>query len=171
MDPEVLTGVDQFCPRKGGIFFWTGHLTAEQIELIKKEVNIVKAVEPDIKLDTFITLDRKQQAENPAAGKDLPGKTIEPPRSSKRSNFFSKRDIVMKQQNADPSLSFLSTGKGKMNSGTYSYFVPSGRTVKLFYIGPGLDAAHPEFRNLRDGRIRWAYALDSDPRQGDSSRG
>lgn len=168
MDPGILTAVDQFCPSKGGILFWTGYLTAEQIELIKKEVNIVKAVEPDIKLDTFLTLDRRQQAENPATGKDLPGETIDTPRS-RRGNSFSKRDIVMKQQNADPSLSFLSTGEGKMNTGTYSYFVPSGRTVKLFYLGPGLNEAHPEFWSLHNGRVRWAYALGSDYRQGDSS--
>lgn len=172
MDSEVLTAVDQFCPSKGGILFWTGHLTAEQIELIKKEVNIVKAVEPDIKLDTLMTLDRKkqQQAENPAAEKDfLAGKIITDTARSKRSNFFlAKRDIVMKQQNADHSLSFLSTGKGKVNSGTYSYLIPSGRTVKLFYIGPGLDVSHPEFRNLHGNRVRWLYALDSDPRRRDS---
>lgn len=168
MDPEVLTGVDQLCPIKDGILFWTGHFTAEQIELIQKEVNSVKAVEPDIKLDSFMTLDRKQQDEDPAAKKDLPGKIIGTPRS-KRSNTFSKRDIVMKQQNADHSLSFLSTGKGKVNSGTYSYFVPSDRTVKLFYIGPGLDLSNPEFRNLHNDRVRWAYALGSDPRQRDSN--
>lgn len=165
MDPGVLIAIDHFCPVKNGVLFWVGQFTLEQIEAIRKEVKTVKAVERDIKLDSFMTLDRKQ-SENPGT-EDLPGQIIGIPRS-KRSNTLSKPEIVMKQKNADPSLSFLSTGKGKVNSGTYSYLVTFGRTVKLFFVGPGFDPSHPEFQNLNNNRVRWAYALGSEQGQRDS---
>lgn len=71
-----------------------------------------------------MTLDCQQQAENPAMTKNLLKEIIDITRS-RRSNSFSKRNIVMKHLNINPSLSFFSIGKGKANLGTYSYMMLS----------------------------------------------
>lgn len=143
MDAQFLASVDPLCPAKGGVFFWLAKLTPQQVEILRKRIQVVKSVV------------RNGRWKFGGVGESSGRSKV--PASRKRSHL-QKRTVqrVVKQVAADQSLSFLSTAPWKQNSDKYTFFPQAGDHVRVFVIEKGSDPTSAEFSGRQ---LDWIYAL------------
>lgn len=142
MDGKYSTVMDPLC--EGGVLYWFGRLTTDQISTLEADTAAVKAV-----------------IENPAyefgkvnmklgeAGAEAPVSPLE-----KRGQVR-----VVEQITQDDSLRFLSTAPGKSYSNKYNYFSEAGNEVRVYMIDKSFKKS-PEFA---DSSIRYLYAVGNGP--------
>lgn len=148
MDPNYLSSNNPFCPVKEGILFWLAVLTPQEIEALKGQTSVVKAIFPNVEYKF---------------GEPSKKAPVGPKRVSPKKKRVTVR--VNKATVNDPSLSFLSTPPGKKVSGIYSYFADAGRGIDVIVIDTGLDYSFAtDFRN-----VRYMYAINTDPSPSDYS--
>lgn len=167
IDSGVFALESPFCTTENGLWFWVGSFTPEQIELIKKETHVVKAVERDIRLtsdfgtkSTRANLNPEQFQKELTVAPSVEGFTID-----KREEVSTGRTIKI-QKNANPSLSFLSTPREKRPSGMYAYFQPTYTGTQVFLIEVDIHEYHPEITGLvkvMDARKLWYNQVASSP--------
>lgn len=130
----MLTATDYLCPTKGGISYWVAKLTPEQVNVIKKRAEAVKAIERDTKYasDGF-------EVSSATAGVQ---KRMRSPVMQKRALLKNRATLqVIKQPTQDLSLSFISTPRGQTNSRTYTYLQSTGRGIRIYLLGRGYYSA------------------------------
>lgn len=144
IDSRYLTSTSPLCAVKGGVLFWLGKFTLEQIATLRTAGGVRAAVLNG--LYTFGELNSR-----PAS--------MAVPAHQKREYLEerSTRMTVAKQKNADTALSFLSTPKNKQISGTYTYLQPSGLGIRIFVIETAFDPSGSEFDGLE---LNWLYSFD-----------
>lgn len=139
----ISTIVDDDC----GVLFWTGSLTDEEAEVIRKTYGVL-AVVSDITLVPDDLSDNSIHSEK-RSDKKLPG-------SKPMQEQVEKRDILVRQPKVVAELAFISTApKDKFNV-DYVYYSAAGEDITVYIIDSGLNPSHTEFSL---GVIkRWIYA-------------
>lgn len=144
IDRRFLTSTSPLCAVQGGVLFWLGEFTPEQIAALKNAGGVRAAV-PNGPY-SFGELDSR-----PA------GTTVPAHQKRKYLEERGTRVSVEKQQNADTALSFLSTPEKKQISGTYTYLQPAGVGIRIFVIETAFDPSGSEFKGLE---LDWLYSFD-----------
>ncbi len=148
MDGQYKTSTDPLCRLKHGISFWLAKLTPEQIDALKEQTSAVRA----------ITLNPLFEFGDLKRSSAVTKRTKVSPTDKRISRKKRVPLTVIKQETADPSLSFLSTPMDKPNSDfKYSYFLQAGRGVRVYVIDTGLDWNNENFDRTP---LEWIYALD-----------
>lgn len=62
LDSRLLTSTQPSCAVSGGVFFWAGAFTREEINLIKSYQNVITAVEPNLPLDRALSTIQKDKS-------------------------------------------------------------------------------------------------------------
>lgn len=146
MDSQFLTSIHPLCAVEGGVGFLVARLTAKQTEALKQQGAGVKAVEL-----------------NPTSKKSKVG-NLNPVREQVPASVGYKRSFierraqvsVVRQENADESLSFLSSAPARRGSNRYSYFSNAGEGIHIYIVNEGLD---PNTKELSGRSISWLYAI------------
>ena len=147
MDSQFLTSIHPLCAVEGGTGFFVARLTGRQTEALKQQEAGVKAVE----LNPTSTLSK--------AGNLVPTEEQVPASVGFKRSFIEERALVsvIRQENADESLSFLSSAPAKVATNRYSYFNHAGQGIRIYIVSEGLDPTTPEI----SGRpINFMYAID-----------
>lgn len=148
MDSRFLTSIYPLCAVEGGVGFFVARLNAQQTEALKQQGAGVKAIEL-----------------NPTTTKSKVG-NLNPTREQIPASVGFKRSLiekrvqvnVVRQENADESLSFLSSAPARVTTSRYSYFSNAGEGIRIYIVNEGLDLT----TNQLSGRsIRWLYAIDT----------
>ncbi len=157
MDSGFLTSTDPLCAMEGGVSFWLAELSQEQVDTVNQQTTAVKGVEPE----TPYEIGQLKVTPSEAARTKIP--------AMEKRYSLEKRipHTVIKQMDADISLSFLSTPKNKLNSGTYAYFGQAGFGIRLYLVDTGLNALDDEFIRIVP---EWIYALRAMPEPFDISQ-
>lgn len=146
MDSQFLTSIHPLCAVEGGVGFFVARLNAQQTEALKQQGAGVKAVEL-----------------NPTSTKSKVGnlnptrEQIPAPVDFKRSLIEKRVQVsIVRQENADESLSFLSSAPAKMATNRYSYFSTAGEGIRVYIVNEGLDRTT---KQLSGRSISWLYAI------------
>lgn len=152
-DRGYLTSTNLLCTVKGGVLFWLAEFTVEQITALKNAGG-VRAGVPNGPYSFGVLNSRPAGRKAPAhqKRKHLEGRSI--------------KVSVVKQENADIALSFLSTPEEKQISGTYTYLQPAGVGIRIFVIENAFDPSGSEFEGLR---YDWLYSFDVSKTKSDIS--
>lgn len=156
----MFTATDYLCPTKGGISYWVAKLTPEQVDVIKKRPEAVKAVERDPKYasDGF-------EVTSATAGVQ---KQMRAPVMQKRARLKSRATLqVIKQPTQDLSLSFISTPRGQMISRTYTYLQSTGRGIRIYLLGRGYNSAGLD--EFVGQNVQWIFAAGTSSSEIDES--
>lgn len=147
MDSQFLTSIHPLCAVEGGTGFFVARLTGRQIEALEQQKAGVKAVE----LNPTSTLSK--------AGNLVPTEEQVPASVGFKRSFIEKRAQVnvMRQENADESLSFLSSAPGRIAANRYTYFDHAGKGIRIYIVSEGLDPTTEEVSGLS---INMMYAID-----------
>lgn len=148
MDSQFLTSIHPLCAVEGGVGFFVARLNPQQVEALRRQEAGVKAIElnPSTKMS---------KVGNPTPAREQVPATV----------GFKKRVIekraqvnVIRQENADESLSFLSTAPSRPTMSRYSYFAEAGTGIRIYVVNEGLNTDTSE---LSDRPISWLYAMDT----------
>lgn len=153
IDRRYLTSTNPLCAVEGGVLFWLGEFTLEQIAALKNAGGVRAAV-PNGPY-SFGGLDSRP------AGTKVP--------AHQKREYLQERGTrvsVAKQENADTALSFLSTPNKKQISGTYTYLQPAGVGIRIFVIETAFDPSGSEFKGLE---FDWLYSFDVSKTESDVS--
>ncbi|MCJ1346209.1 hypothetical protein MMC31_004424 [Peltigera leucophlebia] len=151
----ISTIVDDDC----GVLFWTGSLTDEGAEVMRKTYGVL-AVVSDIALVLDDLSDASTQSEK-RSDKKLPG-------SKPMQEQVEKRDILVRQPRTIPELAFISSPPETQAIADYVYYSAAGEGITIYIIDSGLNSLHTKFSL---GVVkRWIYAngaakteVDDDP--------
>lgn len=161
MDSNLLTATDYLCPTTDGISYWVAKLTPEQADVIRKQAEVVKAVERDAKYvsDGF-------EVPSAAAGMQ---KRMRAPLRQKRARLAKRATLqVIKETTQDLSLSFISTPRGQKNRGTYTYLQSTGQGIRIYLIGSGFYSGGLDEFVGQD--VKWIFAAGTSLSEIDESR-
>lgn len=155
MDSQFLTSIHPLCAVEGSVGFFLARLNAQKVEALKQREAGVKAVEL-----------------NPISKRSKVGSTIltrgQVPASVGLKRRFIERHVqvnVIRQENADESLGFLSSAPRKMATNRYSYFAEACERIRIYVANEGLN---PTIHELSDRSIDWLYAIDAGREQTDA---
>lgn len=149
MDNDAFSVRKLSCKTKDGVWFWVGTFTPEQIETIKKAVNVVKAVERDVLLESDFRSGPTASNRDPVQfQQDLTAAPLVEEFSLEKRAEPGIQSVI-RQKKANPSLSFLSTPAGKQLSGVYAFFRPRYFTM-VYLLEFGLNENHPEISKIVD---------------------
>lgn len=154
MDSQFLTSIHPLCAVEGGgVGFFVARLNAQQVEALRRQEAGVKAVElnPTSKMSKVVG-----NPTPPATREQVPA-TV----GFKKRRVIEKRAHVnvIRQENADESLSFLSSAPSKPTTSRYSYFAEAGTGIRIYVVNEGLNTETSS--ELSDRPIRWLYAMDT----------
>lgn len=147
---RISTILDDDC----GVICWTGELTEEGAEEMKR-VGGVLAVVPDVILhEDYIStpyIPTQKRDESSHSGLVLD-----------RRHFAKRETIVRQTYRHSVALSFLSTPEGSSAGDCdYVYYSAAGKQTFVYVVDTGVDPSNSEFRS---GVIkRWLYAWDAYP--------
>lgn len=155
MDSQFLTSLHPLCAVEGGVGFFVARLNAQQVEALKQQEAGVKAVE----------LNPTSKRSN--VGKPTSTREQVPASVGFKRRFIERRTLVniIRQENADGSLSFLSSAPGKLATSRYSYFSEAGKGIRIYIVNEGLN---PNTDQLSGRSISWLYAIDAKREQSDA---
>lgn len=155
MDSQFLTSVHPLCAVEGGVGFFVARLNAQQVEALRQQEAGVKAVELN-------PTSKRSKVGNPT-----PSREEVPASAGFKRRFIEKRAQVnvIHQENADESLSFLSSAPGRRQTNKYSYFADAGTGIRIYVVNEGLNM---ETSELSDRSISWLYAMDASREQTDA---
>lgn len=155
MDSQFLTSIHPLCAVEGGVGFFVARLNAQQVEDLRQQEVGVKAVELN-------PTSKRSKVGNPT-----PTREQVPASVGFKRRFIERRALVnvIRQENADESLSFLSSAPARMATNRYSYFEEAGQGVRIYLVNEGVNPATSE---LSDRTISWLYAIDADREQTDA---
>lgn len=147
MDSQFLTSIHPLCAVEGGVGFFVARLNAQEVEALRQEEAGVKAVELN-------PTSKRSKVGNPT-----PTREEVPASVGFKRRFIEKRAQVnvVRQENADESLSFLSSAPEKPTTNRYSYFEEAGTGIRIYVVNEGLNMQTSE---LSDRSISWLYAID-----------
>lgn len=147
MDSQFLTSIHPLCAVEGGTGFFVARLTGRQTEALEQQEAGVKAVE----LNPTSTLSK--------AGNLIPIEEQVPASVGFKRGFIEERAqvSVIRQENADESLSFLSAAPAKIATNRYSYFAHAGQGIRIYIVNGGLN---PTTKELSGRPIHLLYAMD-----------
>lgn len=152
----ISTIVDDDC----GVIFWTGSLTDEGAEVMRKSYGVLAVVSditlvPDDIPDTSIHSEKRSNKKRPG---------FKPMQEQ-----VEKRDIFVRQTKAAAELAFISSAPKNEDIVDYVYYSAAGEGITVYIIDSGLNPLHTEF-SLAVIK-RWIYAIgvakteaDDDPR-------
>lgn len=154
MDSQFLTSIHPLCAVEGGVGFFVARLNAQQVEALRQQEVGVKAVELN-------PTSKRSKVGNPT-----PSREEIPASAGFKRSFIEKRAHVnvLHQENADESLSFLSSAPGKRHTNSYSYFAEAGTGIRIYVVNEGLNM---ETSELSGRSISWLYAMDASREQTD----
>lgn len=146
MDSQFLTSIHPLCTVEGGVGFFVARLNAQHVEALRQQEAGVKAVELN-------PTSKRSKVGNPT-----PTREEVPASVGFKRRFTEKRAQVnvLHQENADESLSFLSSAPKKPTTDRYSYFAEAGMGIRIYVVNEGLDTQTSE---LSDRSIGWLYAI------------
>lgn len=155
MDSQFLTSIHPLCAVEGGVGFFVARLNAQQVEALKQQEAGVKAVELN-------PTSKRSKVGNPTPTREKVPATV----GFKR-RFIERRATVkiIRQENADESLSFLSSAPSKMTTDRYSYFSEAGKGIRIYIVNEGVNPATDE---LSGRSISWLYAIGAKREQADA---
>lgn len=155
MDAKFQTVPHANCKVEGAVFFWLAWLTPAQIESVKKQIEAVQSIMPNIKAESNpISVNTVGQSDAPPAFNPENA-----PFRHKRSHRVEKRVKVnvVKRETEDPSLRFLSTAQRKEMGAEYSHLNPAGDGVTVYIVDSGLQNQPLEIDPARV--TRWIYGV------------
>lgn len=147
MDSQFLTSIHPLCAVEGGVGFFVARLSTQQVEALRRQEAGVKAVELN-------PMSKMSKVGNPTTtGEEVPASV------GFKKRFIEKRAQVniIRQENADPSLIFLSSAPSKPTTSKYFYFEEAGTQIRIYIVNEGLNT---ETSELADRSINWLYAID-----------
>lgn len=155
MDSHFLTSIHPLCAVEGGVGFFVARLNAQQVEALSQQKAGVKAVELN-------PTSKRSKVGNPT-----PTREAVPASVGFKRSFIEKRAQVnvIHQENADESLSFLSSAPRRRTTNRYSYFTEAGTGIRIYVVNEGLNK---EISDLSDRSISWLYAIDTSREQTDA---
>lgn len=147
MDSQFLTSIHPLCTVEGGVGFFVAMLNAQQVEALRRQEAGVKAVELN-------PSSRRSKVANPT-----PTREEVPASVGLKKRVIEQRALVnvIRQDNADESLSFLSSAPSKRTTSRYFYFEEAGTGIRIYIVNEGLNT---ETSELADRSIIWLYAMD-----------
>lgn len=148
MGIKFLTIIDPICLVKGGVFFWRGQLTDDQVGQLKRQTDAVDKVIPNGPITFSHTYSRSsKQAVSPNQKNN--------PLLKKRATMKVLKDTVVPDH-----LSFLaSQPPGQVNGEAYAWLEPAGRGVEVYVVDFGFHSSYLK-KITRGCRIRMLYASD-----------
>lgn len=157
MGVKFLIIIDPICLVKGGIFFWRGQLTDDQVGQLRKHTEAVDAVVPN---GPIVFSHAYSWSSEPGVSPDQKKK----PLLKKRGTMKVLKDTVVPNH-----LSFLaSQPPGQANDDTYTWLEPGGRGVEVYVVDYGFHSSYLKKIN-KDCGIRMLYA--SDVSEGEIAKG
>lgn len=148
MGIKFLTIIDPICLVQGGVFYWRGQLTDDQVGQLKRQTEAVDTVVPNGPI-TFSHTYRRSSKQ----GVSLYQKNN--PLLKKRATMKVLKDTVVPDH-----LSFLaSQPPGLVNGEAYAWLEPAGRGVEVFVVDYGFHSSYLK-KITKDCRIRMLYASD-----------
>lgn len=155
MDTQFLTSIHPLCAVEGGVGFFVARLNGQQVEALKQQEAGVKAIELN-------PTSKRSQVGNPTPTREQVPATVGFIRG-----FIERRATVniLHQENADESLSFLSSARSKMITDRYSYFSEAGKGIRIYIVNEGLN---PTTDELSGRSISWLYAIGAKREQADA---
>lgn len=146
MDSQFLTSIHPLCAVEGGAGFFVAMLTGQQTEALEQQEAGVKAVE----LNPTSTLSK--------VGNLIPIEEQVPASIGSKRSFIEERSqvSVIRQENADESLSFLSSAPAKMATSRYSYFSDAGQGIRIYIVNGGLN---PATKEISGRSINFLYSI------------
>lgn len=148
MGIKFLTIIDPICLVQGGVFYWRGQLTDDQVGQLKKKTEAVDAVVPNGPI-TFSHTYRQSSKQRVSPNQK------NNPLLKKRATIKVLKDTVVPYH-----LSFLaSQPPGLVNGEAYAWLEPAGRGVEVFVVDYGFRSSYLK-KITKDCRIRMLYASD-----------
>lgn len=145
MDSQFLTSIHPLCAVEGGVGFFVARLNAQQTEALKQQGAGVKAVE----LNPTST---KSKVDNLNPTREQVPASV----GFKRRSIEKRGQVsIVRQENADESLSFLSSARTKIATNRYSYFSNAGDGIRIYIVNGGFDPT----KELLGLSITWLYAI------------
>lgn len=148
MGIKFLTIIDPICLVKGGVFFWRGQLTDDQVGQLKRQTEAVDAVVPNGPITFSHTYSRSSK------------QGVYP--DQKKNPLLKKRATmkILKDTGVPDHLSFLaSQPPGQVNGEAYTWLEPAGRGVEVYVVDYGFHSTN--LKKITTGcRIRMLYASD-----------
>lgn len=155
MDSQFLTSIHPLCAVEGGVGFFVARLNAQQVEALKQQEAGVKAIELN-------PTSKRSKVGNPTPTREQVPATV----GFKRSFIEGRATVkIVHQENADESLSFLSSAPSKMTTDRYSYFSEAGKGIRIYIVNEGLN---PTTDELSGRSISWLYAIGAKREQADA---
>lgn len=157
MGIKFLTVIDPICLVKGGVLFWRGQLTDDQVDQLRRQTEAVDAVVPN---GPIIFSHAYSSSARPGVSPDQKKKPLIKKRATMR---------VLKDTLVPDHLSFLaSEPPGQLNGPNYAWLEPAGRGVEVYVIDYGFHSSSL-MKITEDCEIRMLYA--SDALEGEVARG
>lgn len=148
MGIKFLTIIDPICLVRGGVLFWRGQLTDDQVGQLKRKTGAVDTVVPNGPIAYSHTYRRSSKQGVSQYQKNNP-------LLKKRATLKVLKDTVVPDH-----LSFLaSQPPGQVNGESYAWLEPAGRGVEVYVVDHGFHSSYLE--KVTNGcRIRTLYASD-----------
>ena len=148
MGIKFLTITDPICFVKGGVFFWRGQLTDDQVGQLKRQTEAVDTVVPNGPITFSHTYSRSSK-------QGLSSDQKKNPSLKKRATMK-----VLKDSDVPNHLSFLaSQPPGQYNGEGYAWLEPAGRGVEVYVVDYGFSSSFIK-TITKDCEIRMLYASD-----------
>lgn len=148
MGIKFLTIIDPICPVKGGILFWRGQLTDDQVGQLKRKTEAVDTVVPNVPIAYSHSYRRSSK-------QGVSHYQKKNPLHKKRATMKVLKDTVVPDH-----LSFLaSQPPGQVNGEAYAWLEPAGRGVEVYVVDHGFHSSYLE-KVIKGCRIRTLYASD-----------